>query len=63
MKKSAREQLLETIEKDIFRSENKIKNEEMNLESLKEEMKDILREMSDEESSTDVPTFFIKGYE
>lgn len=63
MKKTAREKMLEIIEKDIFTSENKIKNEEANLEHLKEEQKDLLREIHDEEASYVNPIFYIQGYE
>lgn len=64
MIKSYLEKLLEAIEDDIETSSKKIKKEEENLNFLKDQKKQILRELSDreeEDGNGGATTIFFKG--
>jgi hypothetical protein len=64
MIKSYREKLLEAVESDIETSQKRLKKEEENLEYLKEQRNEILRELSDEERPDDpngATIFFTQG--
>lgn len=64
MAKSPKERLIDTLEQDILKSEAKIREEEANLENLKFERNELLRELCDEAVTTSQgPTILFTGYE